>query len=158
MPAKRRRCWLPTLRPSLDWRQMLRSLGNCTCAGRTWTGLPLTGIRPTPRGAADYPFQRQRHWFKTSGSRAPSIKDKTHEIQPAACNPLLGRRLASALKNISTSLKYEQILRYFSTTTAFSKVIVPAAAFLEIAPAAGADLFKSDHLVLEDVVIQQALF
>ncbi|MBF8276355.1 MAG: beta-ketoacyl synthase [Candidatus Brocadiaceae bacterium] len=151
--------WLPTLRPALDWRQMLRSLGELYVRGAhvDWLAFDKEYARrhvalPT------YPFQRQRHWFKTSGLHAPSIKDKTREIQPAACNPLLGRRLASALKNI----QYESQIRpdspvFLNDHRLFGKVIVPAAAFLEIALAAGADLFKSDHLVLEDVIIQQAL-
>ncbi len=151
--------WLPTLRPSLDWRQMLRSLGELYVRGAhvDWLAFDKEYARrhvalPT------YPFQRQRHWFKTSDLRAPSSKDKIRAIPSAACNPLLGRRLPSALKNI----QYESQLRtdspvFLNDHRLFGKVIVPAAAFLETALAAGADLFKSDHLVLEDVVIQQAL-
>ena len=39
----------------------------------------------------------------------------------------------------------------------FQAAIFPAAAYLEMALAAGADFFKSDRLVLEDVVFRQAL-
>ena len=151
--------WLPTLRPSLDWKQILRSLGELYARGANvdWIAFDKEYARrhvalPT------YPFQRQRHWFKASGSRVTAIKDKTREICPAARNPLLGRRLASALKDV----QYESQIRtdspvFLNGHRLFGKVIVPAAAFLEIALAAGADLFKAECLVLEDVVIQQAL-
>ena len=103
-----------------------------------------------------YPFQRQRHWLEPSrnGHRKGTSsqgRDRTH--------PLLGHRLQLAG---TRECRFESRISlespaYLEHHRIFDAHIFPAAAYLEMALAAGSALFKSESLVLEDVLFKQAL-
>jgi malonyl CoA-acyl carrier protein transacylase len=146
--------WLVSLRQGQeDWQQLLQSLAELYVRGVPvdWSGFD----QDYPRRRIDlptYPFQRQRYWI-----------DKYVRPRKAAKNlhPLLGQQLYSAaLKN--GEIQFESQIS--QEAPAFLKhhcihqaVVFPAAAYFEMALAAGASVFKSEHLVLEEIIIQQAL-
>lgn len=96
-----------------------------------------------------YPFQRERYWSEA----ARDVR------RPAAAHPLLGTPLDLAG---TRERRFEARLRrgspaFLDHHQVFGKAVLPAAAFFEMALAAAATVFESDRLVLEDVVLQQAL-
>jgi acyl transferase domain-containing protein/acyl-CoA synthetase (AMP-forming)/AMP-acid ligase II/NADPH:quinone reductase-like Zn-dependent oxidoreductase/acyl carrier protein len=146
--------WLPSLRPGRpDWRVMLDSL----------RALYLRGARPDWRGydrgyarqkvsLPTYAFQRQRHWIKagpdprTDGHPAPG----TH--------PLLGHRVATALADILFQARLEATEPgYLQDHRVFQKILLPAAAFLEIGFAAARSVSRERPMRLQDIAIHQPL-
>jgi acyl transferase domain-containing protein/NAD(P)-dependent dehydrogenase (short-subunit alcohol dehydrogenase family)/acyl carrier protein len=158
--SKSKILWLPSLRSGQeDWQQILQSLGELYVRGVPvdWSGFDQDYSRhkvvlPT------YPFQRQRYWIETAGSR--SIRHTKSEIQKYH-HPLLGQRLHSAaLKNneiVFESLLGPEISTFLSHHRVFETAILPAAGYLEMGLAAGRAAFKSDSILVEDFVIHQAL-
>jgi len=151
--------WLPSLRPGYsDWQQMLSSLAQLYVQGVKidWSGFDKDYnhhkvVLPT------YPFQRQRYWIETDTNLVDS---KTLLPSYDHLHPLLGQRLYFA--GLKEQISFECQINtcqptYLKDHCVFSKSVFPAAAYLEIALAAGAVLFNSDNLILENVVIQQAL-
>ena len=150
--------WLPSLRPGVEeWQQMLESLGKLYVKGLKvdWSGFDkdYAGHKvalPT------YPFQRERYWIEI---------DNTHHksrflSRDAGYHPLLGERFYSAIQQ--QQIQFESQLSasepaYLKHYRVFEQVIFPAAGYLEMVLAAGATLFNSPKLVLEDLVIQSAL-
>ncbi|WP_293091572.1 non-ribosomal peptide synthetase/type I polyketide synthase [Moorena sp. SIOASIH] len=151
--------WLPSLRPGQeDWQQMLQSLAQLYVRGVKvdWLGFDQDYSRskvvlPT------YPWQRQRYWIETDNSL---IHKKQFLSNPDNLHPLLGQRLH--LAGLEQQIRFECLLspfqpNYLKHHCIFSVPVFPAAAYLEIALAAGNTLFNCENLILEDVVIQQAL-
>ncbi|MEI2579701.1 type I polyketide synthase [Scytonema sp. PRP1] len=156
LPAKEG-VWLPSLRQGhSDWQQMLQSLAELYVQGTPidWTNFDCNYSRrkvvlPT------YPFQRSRYWIKTS--EKPLIQ-KPKSLLQNQHHPLLGQRLQSPVKEIV----FENWLNpstpaFLKDHRVYEKVVLPGAAYLEMAWAAGATVFKSENLVMEDVAIRQAL-
>ncbi len=151
--------WLPSLRSGQeDWQQILHSLGELYVQGVKvdWSGFDGDYARskvvlPT------YPFQRQRYWIETDNNlihkkQFLSIHENLH--------PLLGQRLH--LADLEGQIRFQSFLStsqpaYLKHHCVFSKPVLPATAYLEIALAAGSTLFNCENLILENVVIQQAL-
>jgi myxalamid-type polyketide synthase MxaB len=154
--------WLPSLRPGqADWQLLLYSLGELYVRGVKvdWQGFDRDYVRskvvlPT------YPFQRQRYWIETDNTDNNLIHKKQFLSNHENLHPLLGQRLH--LAGLEEQIRFEcQITAsqppYLKHHCVFSQPVFPAAAYLEIALAAGSTLFNSDNLILEDVEIQQAL-
>lgn len=101
-----------------------------------------------------YPFQRQRYWVETqpSPARMMAARDRIH--------PLLGQRLqlAGRCQDIffETSLSAASPA-YLSDHRVLDKVILPGAAYVEMVLAAGAQIFQSPCLVLEQVFMAHPL-
>ncbi|MEI2580370.1 SDR family NAD(P)-dependent oxidoreductase [Scytonema sp. PRP1] len=155
--------WLPSLRPGVsDWQQMLQSLAGLYVRGVEvdWVGFDRDNNRKRV-ALPTYPFQRQRYWVENTKVTIDKIvKLSTNRDQFRQTHPLLGRRLNSPLKlkEIQFSSQISQNSpAYLQHHRVYQKVIVPASAYIEMALAAGAAVLKSDDLVLEDIVIQQAL-
>jgi acyl transferase domain-containing protein/predicted O-methyltransferase YrrM len=146
--------WLPSLRFGHDeWQQILESLGKLYVRGVPvdWLSFDRDYTRHRVQ-LPTYPFQHQRYWLDTTGSiKNKKSKNKSH--------PLLGERLHSAIiKN--KEIVFESLLdstAFLAHHRIFQTPILPAAAHVEMALAAGVAVFKSEHLLLEDVVIHQAL-
>ena len=59
--------WLPSLRPSVDWRQILSSLALLYEQGVTVDWVSFDSNYPRCKvGLPTYPFQKQRHWIESS--------------------------------------------------------------------------------------------
>ncbi|MBF2022481.1 MAG: aminotransferase class I/II-fold pyridoxal phosphate-dependent enzyme, partial [Hydrococcus sp. C42_A2020_068] len=100
-----------------------------------------------------YPFQRQRFWWKS-----PKLNECQSPIQNSN-HPLLGQRLHLAgTKEIRFQAQISQDSpTYLKDHCLDTQPIFPATAYLEMALAAGANLFKSDRLRLEEFAIAQPL-
>jgi len=151
--------WLPSLRPGCgEWQQMLQSLAELYVRGVTvnwsefdWDYSRSQVVLPT------YPWQRQRYWIETDNNLT---RKKQFLSNQENLHPLLGQRLH--LADLGEQIRFESQINasqptYLKHHCVFSKPVLPAAAYLEIALAAGSTLFNSENLILEDVVIQQAL-
>nr|AXN93621.1 PuwB [Symplocastrum muelleri NIVA-CYA 644] len=152
--------WLPSLRPShSDWEQMLESLAQLYVRGIpiNWLGFDRDYSRDRV-ALPTYPFQRQRYWIETdSNHHQPQFLSKNGAVKNL--HPLVGQRLNLAgLEEICFESQISQELpAYLTHHRVFEQSVLPATAYLEMALAAGSRVFKSDNLVLENVVIQQAL-
>ena len=114
-----------------------------------------------------YPFQRQRHWIDSLTPIGRTVRaSRTSPIGSASGDttehPLLGRPLQLPAM-AEGEARYEQILQaagFVRDHRVFERVVLPAAAYIEMGLAAGA--LQTSHTgpsvsILEDVVIQQAL-
>lgn len=151
--------WLPSLRPAYsDWQQMLQSLAELYVRGVkiNWLGFDNGYVR-SKVSLPTYPFQRQRYWIETDSNltyKKPLLLNRNN------FHPLLGQRLH--LAGSKEQVRFECQINasqptYLKDYYVFSKSVFPTTAYLEIALAAGSTLFHSDSLILEDIVIQQAL-
>nr|AKL71649.1 NocP [Nostoc sp. CCAP 1453/38] len=149
--------WLPSLRPGFDDSQvMLSSLGQLYTTGYKvdWAGLDGDDQRikvtlPT------YPFQREKYWIETDSIQP----QKQYQAKNTYLHPLLGEKLRLAgvqEQRFQAELTIAEPA-YLSDHRVFNKPVLPATAYLEMALAAGATVFKSDNLILEDVNIYEAL-
>ncbi|MBW4570590.1 MAG: type I polyketide synthase [Tolypothrix carrinoi HA7290-LM1] len=153
--------WLASLRPGQsDWQQMLQSLAQLYIRGTEvdWSGFDREYahrrvVLPT------YPFQRQRCWVETTNITHHQTQLSSISINAKKYHPLLGQRLhLPGSENIHFQSQISQDSpAYLKAHNIFGVVIVPATAYLEMAFAAGAAVFKSSNLVLENVEIQQVL-
>ncbi|MFS0518813.1 SDR family NAD(P)-dependent oxidoreductase [Nostoc sp. UIC 10607] len=142
--------WLPSLRPGQeDWQQILESLSQLYLAGVQvdWSGFDQDYERQKV-ALPTYPFQGQRYWIETT--QKPSIPNSLH--------PLLGHRLRSAHQDIlfesSFSADAPAFLKHHCV---YQKTVLPAAAYLEMAVVAAIAVFKSENLVIEDLIISDTL-
>ncbi|WP_309728783.1 polyketide synthase dehydratase domain-containing protein, partial [Chamaesiphon sp. OTE_75_metabat_556] len=106
-----------------------------------------------------YPFQRERYWIEEEKNDRP-VDRKQLSSTYESLHPLIDRRLH--LAGLENQIRFECILSadrptYLKDHYVFSQPIFPAAGYLEIVLAAGATLFNSASLILEDVALQQAL-
>ncbi|MGK7875122.1 MAG: SDR family NAD(P)-dependent oxidoreductase [Xenococcaceae cyanobacterium] len=144
--------YLPSLRPRQeDWQQLMSSIGELYVKGGSinWSGF----YRDAPGkkiGLPTYPFQRKSYWLETSRKLRESKK-----------HPLLGNRIYSAAFR-KGEIQFESYLNknnpaYLEDHRVFSSVVLPGAGYLEMALAAGREIFKTDNLVLAEFTIQQPL-
>ncbi|MFM7372485.1 MAG: acyltransferase domain-containing protein, partial [Sphaerospermopsis kisseleviana] len=152
--------WLPSLRPGEnDSQAILSSLGQLYVAGFKvdWVGFDRADHR-TKVALPTYPFQRQRYWIERT--TAPNQKQYLPNLPTIEnLHPLLGYKMRLAgtkEQRFQCEIGINQ-LAYLSDHRVFDQPVLPATAYLEMALAAGANLLKSDHLILEDVNLYQAL-
>uniref|UniRef100_B8HKZ3 Beta-ketoacyl synthase n=1 Tax=Cyanothece sp. (strain PCC 7425 / ATCC 29141) TaxID=395961 RepID=B8HKZ3_CYAP4 len=149
--------WLPSLKTGQqDGQQLLSSLAELYGQGFAvnWLSVNPTEPQQLKVSLPTYPFQRQRYWVdrKPAQTRALSSQSVLH--------PLLGQRLHLAGR--SQEIIFEHHLSanypaYLLDHDVVDKVVVPGAAYVEMALAAGRHLFQSSSLVLENVFIAQPL-
>ncbi|MDZ8033648.1 SDR family NAD(P)-dependent oxidoreductase [Nostoc sp. DedSLP04] len=146
--------WLPSLRIGQeDWQQILQSLGKLYVLGAkvNWVGFE-SDYRCRKVKLPTYPFQRQSYWLETPSQ--PTTKPSYNR------HPLLGERLQLASR--TKEIFFESIISasspaYLADHWIFEQIIFPGAAYLEMATSAGANIFQSDCIVLENVAIEQPL-
>ncbi|MEI2579700.1 SDR family NAD(P)-dependent oxidoreductase [Scytonema sp. PRP1] len=155
--------WLPSLHPGQDnWQQLLQSLGELYVRGLPvdWSSFERDYHRrrlPLPT----YPWQQQRYWVDT----ADLVNRKTRLLSTtnngaSSLHPLLGRPLE--LAGNSQQIYFEsqisqEVPAFLADYLIYHKAILPAAAYLEMAYSAGVSVFKTNNLVVEEVLIQQPL-
>ncbi len=160
-----------SLRPKLaPWSQMLEALATLFVHGFA-VDLRKAGRcdQPPPArcGLPTYPFQRQRYWIHgADGPMGPMGSGGSGgSPRPAAeagdRHPLLGRRLRSAALPPG-DLSYEAALSpdrpaYLRHHRVYDKVVVPAAAYVELALAGIRREFPQAAVVLRNVAVQTAL-
>ncbi|TBR56984.1 hypothetical protein B4U84_26490 [Westiellopsis prolifica IICB1] len=154
--------WLPSLRSNgSDWQQILQSLARLYVQGIVvdWSAFDKDYSRPR-LVLPTYPWQRQRYWIEKTNITSQKTQFLAH--RGAICqnnHPLLGQRLYIA---DSQEIRFEAQIRrdvpaYLEHHCVYEQSIFPGAGYIEMALAAGTQVFKSDDLMLEDVSIQQAL-
>jgi acyl transferase domain-containing protein/NADPH:quinone reductase-like Zn-dependent oxidoreductase/NAD(P)-dependent dehydrogenase (short-subunit alcohol dehydrogenase family)/acyl carrier protein len=158
-PGNGEEIWMASLRRGRDdWHQMLTSLGDLYAQGVevNWLGFDK-GYRRQRLALPTYPFQRERCWIETP-ERAASTDDS--ELLPAQTlpHPLLGHRLSTPLAEtvFATRLSTEA-LPFLADHVVHGLVVFPATAFLEMATAAGNEVFGSPDVMIEDLTIKEAL-
>jgi acyl transferase domain-containing protein/acyl carrier protein len=148
--------WLPSLRKGReDWEVLLESVARLYAAGGNvdWAGLD----RPYPRRRVPlptYPFQRQRYWLEPVRSGASEWSSG------AGGHPLLGQALGLSTRPGIQFWQAElgpEAVPYLADHKVQDAVILPAAAYLEMALAAAQATFAPAACALEDVVLREAL-
>ena len=149
--AEANQLWLASLRPGhSDWQTMLESLAQLYVRGATVDWLSFEQDYPRRRvQLPTYPFQRQRYWHEP---------DPVHLLN-ADSHPLLGQRLHLAG---TEEIRYQSPISphspaYLKDHCIGTQTIFPATAYVEMALAAGAEIFGSQSLRLEQLVIEQPL-
>lgn len=151
--------WIVSLRKGRnDWRQMLSGLSELYSQGVEvdWQGFDKDNRRQR-LALPTYPFQRERYWIKESqrpasadGPVRPPVKVLTH--------PLLGYRLNTPLADTVFSTELSKgVLPFLADHVVHGLTVFPATAYLEMITAAAREYFGSHDVVIEDLVIKEAL-
>ena len=154
------RQWIPSLRANReDWEQLLDSVGYLYISNTPidWKAF-YQPYAPNKTTLPTYPFQRQRYWIDAN-FETESL-DLT-QLPGATGHPLLGQRNYSATSKDQT-IQFQTYLQpntpaYLNDHQVFGSVVFPGTGYIEMALAAGAEVFNTDQLVLEEVSIEQPL-
>jgi acyl transferase domain-containing protein/acyl-CoA synthetase (AMP-forming)/AMP-acid ligase II/NADPH:quinone reductase-like Zn-dependent oxidoreductase/short-subunit dehydrogenase/acyl carrier protein len=146
-----------TLLHSLDadrstWRSLLASLASLYVHGAAvdWNSFDEP-YEPRKLPLPTYPFERERCW--EDPYTEPGAKKSAKPV-----HPLLGERVSSALPMPQFQSKVGiEILRYLNDHRVQGSAVFPAAAYLEMARAAAAELLGAGSTVLSSVTFQEAL-
>ncbi|MEM7061638.1 MAG: SDR family NAD(P)-dependent oxidoreductase [Cyanobacteria bacterium P01_B01_bin.77] len=153
--------WLPSLSPgkerdsvSPDWQTLTSSLGTLYEAGCTidWASFDKAYPRQTVL-LPNYPFQRKRYWLEPARS-SPSIQFTESQY------PLLGKQLSLAgdtARYYETHLLWDAPL-VWADHRVFQAVLFPAAGYLEMALAAGRDIFQESGYEVTNVSFAKGLW
>ncbi|MEO0349110.1 MAG: SDR family NAD(P)-dependent oxidoreductase [Cyanobacteria bacterium P01_A01_bin.15] len=154
--------WLPSLSPAkikasdhtlsdlakTDWKTLTSSLCKLYEAGYgpDWASFDKAYPRQTVI-LPNYPFQRKRYWLEPAQIAAGIRQSLTKKEY----SPLLGQQLSLAGNTVrcyETQLPWDAPL-VWQDHRVFKSVLLPAAAYLAIALAAGKDIFKAGYGVTD---------
>lgn len=143
--------WLPSLRKGQpDLQVMLNTLGALYVYGAPvdWDGFHRDeAARPRLSGLPNYPFQRKRYWI-------PAAPRQMQSAAVEMAGPLLGAPLRSALQTRQYELVCQaQDFPFLRDHIVNGEVILPAAAYFELALEAALDFFGAGQHALEDIVL-----
>lgn len=158
---------LPTLRPGqADWETLLTTLGQLYIQGHAIDWVSFGQLYNHRRlSLPTYPFQRQRHWIEAPKERRAGQQNTTetgqwrHGTPGATRHPLLGQRVALA----GTPDHYFETqlsplaLDWIADHQVFATTVLPGAAYVELAMAAGAVIASATPFQLQDLQILRAL-
>ena len=152
------RVWLPSLRPGQEeWRQMLESLGELYVQGVRvdWEGFDRDYVRQR-MGLPTYAFQRRRYWIE--GSEKKKGEGRRKKEWEKGVHPLLGRRVSSALpeKQFEGEISLEE-QGYLGDHRIHGQAVMPGACTVEMALAAGREVWGVGGVVVEEVVLEEPL-
>ncbi len=124
-------------------------------------GVPVSWQHLYPAGDVvslpGYPWQRERFWLDP---QAADAEEKGHFIDDESLHPLLGRALTIAGQpgtRLWENLFDLSHLSYVSDHRVENAVLLPGAAFLDMAVCAAYEVFGEGPLTLEEVQFQEAL-
>ncbi|MEM1241177.1 MAG: SDR family NAD(P)-dependent oxidoreductase [Cyanobacteria bacterium P01_H01_bin.26] len=152
--------WLSSLSPgkergaSPDWQTLTSSLSSLYEAGGTidWASFDKAYPRQTVL-LPNYPFQRKRYWLEPAET-SPSLQFTGSQY------PLLGKQLSLAgdtVRYYETHLQWDAPLTW-ADHRVFQAVLFPAAGYLEMALAAGQDIFKESGYEVTNVSFTRGLW
>ncbi|MGI9180313.1 MAG: acyltransferase domain-containing protein, partial [Longimicrobiaceae bacterium] len=147
--------WLPSLRRHReDWSEMLGSLARLHTAGAQVDWKQFDAGRGRRRvSIPTYPFQGSRYWIET-----PRLRSAAGPRAHASGHPLLGAPLrAAGRQRIFESHIGATRLAYLADHRVQGAVVLPAAAYLEMAAAAGEAVLGGRVSSMEDVVLHEPL-
>lgn len=151
--------WLASLRTGRsDWEQMLDSLGQLYVHGldANWDGFEreYKGQRRKLE-LPSYPFQRERYWINFETRYAQN--GQTNELlENTTDHPLLGARLNSAMPVFQKRLNPSNP-PYLADHRIHGLILLPAAAYAEIAYAAAKQTLTGETFSVDEVSIHEAL-
>lgn len=124
-----------------------------TLAAMQVQGQPVCWEAVNPPGGAVafplYPWKRERHWA--------AAVERTHSLRTAADHPLLGARKLDA-RPVWENRCDLRLAPWLADHRLHGAVIFPAAAYLDMAIAAGLVLLQAKAVVLEDIEIGAPCF
>jgi acyl transferase domain-containing protein/acyl carrier protein len=127
---------------ALDWRRLSPAGGRCV-------GLP------------SYPWQRERYWLEEVADRAPGSQVRRSgraKQNKWGDHPLLGKRVSSA-ERAGTHYWQKEVslaeLTYLADHQVQGMVVIPGAAYLELALAGAREIFGDGSHALEQVAFKQ---
>ena len=146
---------IATLRKgAADWEHVLDAVSSVWLAGAQvdWRAVGA-GSGGRVVDLPPYPFQRERCWFEAGRGAVRSAirgRDTRH--------PVLGTRLRSAAADIvfesDVSADSPSFVRQHRV---LGRVVMPAAAYLDALVACGRDVLQADDVVVDDIVVREAL-
>ena len=153
--------WLASLRPNLsDKVAIFNSLAALYVQGEKidWRSVePEVDIKGRRIPLPTYPFQRQRYWWDEAS--IPSMEPKRTQTKGKANHPLLGDCLplaGSKEKHFQSQIS-AQAPEYLQDHCILGQVVLPGAAYVEMAIAAAQHWQKSTRITLKQVAIEKAL-
>ncbi len=145
---------LPSLRrKEAERAQILLTLGQLYTIGYSVDWQKLNPHRAGFLHLPFYPFQRERYWIDD-----PQKNDFEEKSQHE--HPLLGKEHRSALMpnnpNWTVQLKYDYVA-YLNNGRETHSPSLPESAYLEMAMAASAQTFNTEHMILQNIVFKNSL-
>ena len=141
-----------------DLKVMLNSLAKLYLQGLTinWQGLYRDSNYQTVK-LPTYPFQRQKYWW--NGFESKIATNPTFNSSQRL-HPLLGSKLELAGSN---EIRFQNQItanspEYLQDHCLETQVVFPATGYLEIALAAGREIYQTELLEIKSFVIHQPLF
>ncbi|WP_434042178.1 MULTISPECIES: type I polyketide synthase [Sorangium] len=129
-------------------------------------GYPVAWARLFPaRGRCvplpTYPFERERHWIDT-GARSPGAPRRPRQARgEASAHPLLGASFSVATQPGARfwerDLSPDGALAYLADHRVEGEIVLPGAAYLEMALAAAAEVHGDGAHAVEDVTFERML-
>jgi len=152
--------WLPSLyHKQSDWAQLLDSLGKLHLRGVAinWKAFD----QPYQRrkiALPTYPFQRKR--YRTDKNKQVIPASSKSQFNRPMGHPLLGERLP-AIANSKTIVFQNKVSaahpNYLNDHQVYDQVIMPAAAYLEMALSAAKQIYDDANYGLENIVLLRPL-
>ena len=145
--------WIPSLTStSKDWESLLNGAASLYLQGNTldWKAL-YAGDDFSKTDVPGYCFERKRYWL-------PESSPKSFNLTSNKIHPLLGAPVLSALKEIQYETKISALSpAYLADHGVFKQAVFPAAAYVEMALAAGLDIDANKHWSVENINFKKAL-
>ncbi len=152
--------WLSSLREGRDdWEVMLASLGALYARGTTpqWQDF-YKGCAGRKVALPTYPFQRKRYWFQGAVPEKAVKRVAEREAPGRMVHPLLGRRLPTAHRDIIFEARISREgPSFLGQHRVYGALVFPATGYVEMACAAGKEIFGAGGLTLEGLSIRQPL-
>ncbi len=135
-----------------EWERLAEALCRLWTSGIQVNWREFDQDHPRRRVALpSYPFQRTRFWFMPG--------DRPQSTAPAEANRLLGRRVRSALKPVQFEGQLSSRQPGFLADHRFGGgVLVPTAAYLDMALTAAADALGPGEWQVEGMTLQEPLY
>ncbi len=141
---------LPSLRrQEEDHSSMLGSLGTLYTLGYPLTWPAFSGNTGAFVRLPAYPWQLKPYWTESLESREDRLLTQVH--------PLLGQRMSAVHPSWEMEIN-DRLLPYLADHRIQENVLLPGAAFAEIALAAAREVFGQGEYLLEGLTFRKALF
>lgn len=142
---------LPSLRRKEEDRViMMSSLGSLYTLGYPIAWQTLAGNTGTFVRLPSYPWQLKTFWTE-------SIESREDRLLPTIVHPLLGQRMSAAHPTWELEVN-ARLLPYLADHRIQESVILPGAAYIEMALAAAHEVFGEGTYLVEDLAFHKALF
>lgn len=129
---------------------MLAALGSLYTLGYPLAWQQLAGHEGKFTRLPAYPWQLKTYWTE-------SLESREDRLLPVMVHPLLGQRMSGAYPTWEREVS-PHLLPYLADHRIQESVILPGAAYIEMALAAAHEVFGEGTYVVEDLAFRKALF